>query len=287
MLSATANGKIKKGILMKFMHSIIAGSLLGLSLPASADFTVVQPESSVDYGSAQTSSFHNAITGGGALSREESAKIMAMIPEQVNQRLYGRFRVNFATLMVDGLQNKATGTNASGTINKKRSSANQVGFEMALGYCWSDNFRGDVEYIANKNLNYVANPMLIGSGVTSRQMTAVIKNNTLLGNVYYDFTGIYRFTPYVTAGVGLAANSVQASLPPVPVEGASQTKRSMKIAYMLGLGMRVNIFKRWFLDSSYRYMQLGSKLEMSPNSSYKINGNLSANVISVGLIYLF
>lgn len=259
-----------------------------IALPVWADFGVVgQDMPSTEYGNAQTGSFNRAITGGSPITAEEKAELSRMLPVSDIERYYGRFRLNYSTLIFDQLKNKsAGGLDQFGAVNKKRSTANQVGFEVALGYVWSDDMRGDIEYVANKNLTYTASPALIGSGVPARQVNAQIKNNTLLANAYYEFSGIYRFKPYLTGAVGASANSVQTTvLPPIGTT-TSSTQRTLRFAWGLGGGMRIGVFSRWFLDFSYRYINLGSKLSMQ-NQNFNIMGNSSMNAISLGFIYLF
>ncbi len=266
----------------------IFGFLVSIfALPVWAGFGIVgQDTPSDEYGNGQTGSFQRAIAGGSPITAQEQAQLNKMLPESDIQRYYGRLRLNFSTLTYGQLKNQSGGLDQGGAVYKKRTTANQVGFEVAVGYIWSGSLRGDIEYLANKNLNYAASPALIGSGVPSRQLNAQIKNNTLLANLYYELSGIYRFKPYITGGAGLAVNSVQATLLP-PVGGStSGTQRTMRFAWGLGAGMRIGVFSRWFLDVSYRYINLGNKLSMQ-NQTFNITGNSNMNAMSVGFIYLF
>lgn len=264
--------------------SLIGGSLW--TLPVQAAFEVVEQNYvPSEYGNAQTGSFHRAMTGGEEMSAAQQAQLAKLVPEKDYPRYYGRFRLNFSTIMLDTLKNKSTGTDANGSVAKKRATANQVGFELAIGYSWSKDFRGDIEYLVNKNLNYHANPVLLNVN-TMRQITAQIKNNSLLANIYYDFAGINRFRPYVTGGAGVAMNSVQTNLIP----GGSNTLRRLSIAWQLGVGFRVAVFSRWFLDTSYRYIRLGNGIDIGANTStsnFKLQGNNSLSATSIGFIYLF
>jgi opacity protein-like surface antigen len=269
---------------------LIGGFLMSVcSAPVWADFGVVDQDQLSEYGNAQTGSFQRAILGGSPVTAQEQAQLNRMLPESDVQRYYGRLGLAFNTLTLDQLKNKSTGPDTAGAINRKRTSANQVGFEVAIGYIWSANLRGDLEYFANKNLRYMASPVLSGAGVPPRELNAQIKNNTLLANAYYEFSGIYRFKPYLTGGIGAAVNSVQTTLLP-PVGGAtsnaSNTQRTVRLAWGLGAGMRFGIFSRWFVDVSYRYVNLGTKLAMQ-NQTFKIIGNSGMNVVNLGFIYLF
>jgi opacity protein-like surface antigen len=255
------------------------------ALPVRADFNVQSDPTSDVYGNGQTGSFQRAIGGAGSVfTPQEQDQLSSMLPERDDQRYYGRFRLNFSTLTLDSIKNLSSDPTAMlGAIAKKRSSANQVGFEVAIGYSWSSNVRGDIEYLANKNTSYVTSPALIGGGIAAVPLNAQIKNNTLLANVYYDFTGVYRFRPYITAGIGPAVNSVTSTLTP----GGANTTRSLKLAWGLGAGVRVGIFSRWFLDCSYRYINLGNALNIQPIPTVTLQGTYNMNALSVGFIYLF
>jgi len=273
---------------MKLKKLLGCGVIIGL-IPclAWADFDVIQTEDANTYGNAQSGSFNRAIVGGSSMSAKEQQEIAAMLPESENERFYGRVRMNFSSLTLEELKNTSPGINAIGAVGKKRATTNQAGLEIALGYISNGNFRGDLEYLINKNLNYSANPILTGTGITAYEMDTVIKNNTLLLNGYYDFAITERFRPYLTAGAGIAANSVQSNLTPVPAGGGSGTERSMGLAWAMGAGMRVGIFSRWHMDMSYRYIRLGNRLKIHPGQTVNLSGNYSTSVFSIGAIYLF
>jgi len=253
-----------------------------------ADFDVIQAVDADTYGNGQSGSFNRAIVGGSTMTAKEQQDIAAMLPVPEEGRFYGRARMNFSSLTLGELKNRSSGLNASAAIGKKRSTTNQTGLEIAIGYMGSANFRTEVEYLINKNLNYLANPALTGHGAAPTQLETIIKNNTILLNGYYDFSVIERFRPYITGGVGFSANSVQSNLTPVPaIGGGSNTLRSLQLAWALGGGMRIGIFSHWYMDMSYRYVQLGSDLKIQAGQSVSLLGNYSANIFSIGAIYLF
>lgn len=269
----------------QLIHSAFVGVLVLISTQVVADFDVVEQRNE-RYGNAQSQSFHRAISGGSRESSEDAQMIAAIRPEKIEGNYYGRFRVGFNNLAFDNMSNKSSGSEKDGTFSKKRTSNTQTGLEMAVGYGFSKNVRMDVEYIANKNLVYEANPVLSGTGITDRAMSAWIKNNTLLFNGYYEYTNIYRFFPYITLGAGISVTSVPSLLEPAPT-GESSNSRKMSLAWSFGTGVRINIFKKWFLDASYRYISLGTKIPIKPGGNYKFEGDYSSNVMSIGFIYLF
>jgi len=253
-----------------------------------ADFGVIDDNTDAsDYGNGQTGSFYHAINGGSTMSAADQQAIAAMLPLKEEDRFYGRARLNFTTLILENIKNLSSGGDANGLVTQKRLVSNQGGFELAVGYLWSSSFRGDIEYLVNKNINYIANPGLTGNVVTTSNLTATVKNNTILGNLYYDFTALERFKPYLTGGVGFGANSVQATLTPTPAAGGSQTIRKMGLAWSIGAGLRIGIFSHWYMDMSYRYIRLGNAVNIKPNQTYQLQGTYTANVASIGFIYLF
>jgi opacity protein-like surface antigen len=260
-------------------------------MPLYADFGVIEggsTRSTAPYGNAQTESFHRAITGGTTLTSAEEAELSAALPMREAQNYYARLRVNFGTLILDELKNRSLGVDRVGAIAKKRVSVNQTGLEVALGYSWSSSLRGDIEYLVNKNLNYIANPVLTGAGLMSRQLNTQIKNNTLLANMYYEFLGLNRFKPYLTGGIGPTMNSVQSTITAVAYDnGGSATKRKLTLAWALGGGLRVAVFSHWHLDFSYRYIRLGSRINIKPTGNFNLLGSTSMNALSVGLMYYF
>jgi opacity protein-like surface antigen len=260
------------------------------TLPAEAAFDIVAcPKPACSYGNAETETFHRAVSGAGPLTRREQEELALVLPEKDWGRYYGRVDVNFSTLSFDQIKNRAAGIDRLGAPNVTRVTRNQVGVSVAIGYAWSRNFRGDAEYFANRTLNYNANPALIGVGVPARQVNAQIKSNTLLLNLFYDFDGIYRFRPYLTAGVGATMASVQSSVFPAPntTIQATKTLRTLRVAFGGGAGIRIGLFTRWFLDASVRYIRLGNGVGISPVSGYKLLGTYSMNAASVGAIFLF
>lgn len=269
------------------VFALVSGSTI--SAPVYADFGIMnQTENASTYGNAQTETFRKAITGGSPVPPEDIVELSSQLPEREDARYYGRVRMNYGTLTLDQIKNRATGRDSAGAVTKKRTSVSQTGLEIAVGYAWSLNARADIEYLVNKNLTYVANPVLTGSGLTARQLDAQIKSNVLLLNGYYEFSGLHRLKPYLTVGVGPSMHSVQTSVTPgSPARTDSATQRSLRLAYSLGAGARMRMYSRWYLDVSYRYMNLGNGVRLMPSSSFKLLSTYSMSAVSLGLVYLF
>lgn len=273
---------------IKILVVILSSFILSLlTSAASADFIVKsEHQSPLPYGNAETICFHSAITGR-PLTAEEEMEMVQALPLNEIGRFYGRLRANVGILALEQVRNRSKPPNNTFIVSRRHESRSQTGLEIAVGYIWEEDFRGDLEYLVNKTFNYNANPIATNSSFGN--FSAQIKNNTLLANVYYDFL-IDRFRPYVTGGIGVSENTVSTSLSPVPPppNTGSSTKRVAGFAWQLGVGFRVSMFSRWFVDASYRYIRLASGLGLQPgDATFRLNGSYSLNAFSFGIIYLF
>lgn len=247
-----------------------------------ADFLVVSEHQSKEpFGNAQTIKFNQAITGKTPLTPEEEILLIEELPLSEVKRFYGRASINSSTLALDNIRNRSIGLDAPGTVFKRHATKSQIGLELAIGYSWERDFRGEIEYLVNKNFNFSASPIL--STAPPRSLSVEIKNNTFLANVYYDFSGYDRFRPYLTGGLGASVNSVRSNLNP----GVSFTNNWVNFAWQLGIGFRVSMFTRWFVDIKYRYIRLANQLRIKPHGDFRLNANYNMNSVSFGVIYLF
>ncbi len=238
-----------------------------------------------DYGNAQSSAFRRAMQGGSKIGLAEQAAINALVPEAIHERPYARLRLNMGSYILDTMRNASSGTDQGGTINKTRALSNATGFELAVGYTWSEYVRADLEYCFAKKFNYVANPVLNGV-LPTRAISSTFKNSTIFLNGYYDFHNSHRLTPYLSAGAGLSFYNIGTTLTPSPGLTSNQNTRPMKIVFNLGAGLKIRLVGNSYLDMAYRYMRLGQDLQLQ-NSTFLLKGNSAANVFSVGLLYLF
>ncbi len=272
--------KLKLGRNKLRNYKILALMCSSMMVPlAWADFEV-RDENAVDYyGNAQSSRFRKAVTGGDPLTPRQQLEIEEAIPMRETKHYYARVRVNQGHLSLNTLKNAG-----GGTLAQKSQSKSQAGLEFAIGYVFSPSMRMDVEYLVNKNFQYSASPFFLGTGLTT-SLTSQIKNNTVLANVYYDITGFSRFLPYLTAGVGVSANSVNSTLSPAAI--ANTTNKSLNLAWQVGLGLRIGFLNRWYVDGGYRYITLAQGLRIQPGNGIKLTGNYTQSILSIGLNYLF
>lgn len=254
-----------------------------ITSPAAADFVIKsEHQSALPYGNAETLCFRNALAGKTPLTPEEECSLVNELPISEVDRFYGRFRLNTGTYTLDVRNRSQPNTpDFNAGVVTRRASRSAMGLELALGYVWEEEFRGDLEYLVIRNFDYNANPIF--NTAPTRSFSASIKNNTILGNLYYDFTDFDRFRPYLTGGIGAGVNTVKSKLS----IGGSTTKRWLTFAWQVGAGVRVSIFTRWFLDFSYRYIRLGTNIHLQPNTLTRFNADYSLNAFSFGFIYLF
>lgn len=80
--------------------------------------------------------------------------------------------------------------------------------------------------------------------------SADVKTTSLLLHAYYDFQNASAFTPYITAGLGMA--KVKASFDS-PGFGISWSDSDTVFAYQIGVGFEYAINQTVSLDARYRY----------------------------------
>ena len=136
-------------------------------------------------------------------------------------------------------------------------------YNLGVGYKLNDNFRSDL------NIQYRNAPF-------SKNNVVKVINKTIFLNGYYDFKNESIFTPYLTAGVGIARNNLSAKLGDV----SESSSRSTAFAWNAGLGSKINVTKNIDVDFAYRYSGLGEVLKGS-----KVK--LSTHEVTTGVIYNF
>ncbi len=258
------------------------GAALGI------DESIVDPYGA-QYGNAQSMVFQKAIRGGLPLRLDEQASLDAMVPRRIDQRFYGSLRYNTGTFALSKFRNKSTDSNKGAIVNIKSTSSKQKSFSVMMGYQFSKNIRADLEYFGRKTLHYNANPVLTGTGIIPTQLQSTLKGNTIFLNAYYDVLDQNQrpFTPYLGGGVGLSKYTITSTLSPASSLGASKSTTPLKPALSVVAGIKMRLFGDAFVDLSYRMMQLGANLQFRANSGFMMDASNSANVLGLGLIYVF
>ena len=139
---------------------------------------------------------------------------------------------------------------------------------IALGYGFSKNIRVEGE------LAYQENDVDTGSynGDTENDLDSDVTSLALLCNSYYDFENSSSFTPFITAGIGVANINVS-----TPIGDAEDTV----FAYQVGGGVAYDITEKTALDLTYRYFATEDP------SDYGINAEYASHNFYVGLRYNF
>jgi len=163
---------------------------------------------------------------------------------------------------------KPTFKDKVGGANSKVKSKFKPMYNVGVGYKFNDMFRSDL------NVQYQSNKATKGN--------TAIKNTTFktLGvmlNGYVDFKNDSMFTPYVTAGVGIARNKANAKTATVT------NKSHTALAWNVGLGSKVNVATNVDLDFSYKYAQLG-KTAMKV-TTVKRDVRTHAHQVTAGVIF--
>ncbi len=136
-------------------------------------------------------------------------------------------------------------------------------------------------------------------------MNSAINVQTLMLNIYYDFHNSTRFTPYITAGAGLAfidssfsisADEEVAAIGQSIDVGVGLSKFTTNFAWQIGGGVSVALSPHASLDLGYRFLSLGNMdykilsifdAANDTDVSLKVAGINVAHEVSLGFRYTF
>ncbi|EBW3212279.1 adhesin/invasin protein PagN [Salmonella enterica] len=121
-----------------------------------------------------------------------------------------------------------------------------------------------------------------------------VRMTTYMVNGYYDFHNSTAFTPYISAGVGLA--HVKLSNNTIPVGfGINETLSASKnnFAWGAGIGAKYAVTDNIMIDASYKYINAG-KVSISKNhyagdehTAYDADTKAASNDFMLGITYAF
>ncbi len=111
---------------------------------------------------------------------------------------------------------------------------------------------------------------------------ARIQSNTLTANTYYDFINSSMFTPYITAGLGIAETSFR-------VQNFEHTDHHNEFTYNVGFGLAVSITKSMAIDLMYRYINYDhiKYNQTTGGTNIDISARNFMNEATLGLRYTF
>lgn len=146
---------------------------------------------------------------------------------------------------------------------------------IAAGYAYGNNIRveGEVTYQRN-DLDKLS------LGAASLALTGDVSNTALLLNGYYDFANSSPWTPFISAGLGVAQVNINDLN--VPGSGLPNTDdKDTVFAYQVGAGVSYAVSKEVSFDVKYRYFAT-SDPEFDTTSTEYSSHNIYAG-IRVGL----
>lgn len=181
--------------------------------------------------------------------------------------------------------------------NKDADKSIYPNISAAVGFDFSKisniNARAELEYSYKDKAKF--NPaieeiqVIDGSEAVNEESPFVkeLKSQSLMLNGYYDFKNTSKFTPYVSAGVGVTRvkNATQAFFEP---ENITDTDNSF--TWAAGLGVAYKVTENVALDLGYRYVDAG---EVEFNSypiegiNFKTTADLASHDYSLGIRYNF
>lgn len=187
-----------------------------------------------------------------------------------------------APKFVYGLQ-VTDSTKQSGTLNYSWDSSTKsvFGGGLALGYNWDPIYscpvRLEVEYLAFGNkTSDKSGPFGNGERLEYSQRIGV---QSLMFNAYWDIKNSTRWTPYLSAGLGMGFLSMKAGNTlydaagnPSLALGTGSNNRT-RFAWNVGAGVAFTINERLALDLGYRYADYGrAKSDTASTGTYTLTG---------------
>jgi len=221
------------------------------------------------YGNAQIDSFRCAISGSTQLTPEQMQQRKDLIPDSHDFRFYGRVGLNAAAQQIRFPSAKAT------------QSSNQ--FDVALGYRWKVS-SVELEWLNLSSIQYNLQAQ-IGTPVSNAQLAGTLKGQALFLAVNYEFYKFYNYIPYFNLAIGITNAKATLSIN----GGQTQSLNKYVPAGGLGIGVKFNIYSRFYADIMVRGLYLGQTKYDASN----VQAGLSIKAkriwlgASLGVIWLF
>ena len=143
-----------------------------------------------------------------------------------------------------------------------------------LGYSYSNNLRSELELTYREN-----DASKVGTSSATGDITTV---NPMM-NLYYDFPGMGRFTPYIGAGVGMAnldINNVS------PVDGSRLSDSDWVYAYQGIAGVGYQLTSNLGLFADYRYLDT-TEGNFKTAAGRELGTDFTEQRVMVGLRWFF
>jgi opacity protein-like surface antigen len=189
----------------------------------------------------------------------------------------------------------ASGLAPKGEIaDKKMGRSGLVGAEA--GYQYNDNLRVGVSLDYLTKFSFKSSQAADSEDETLLDTNDRYKVKSLVSmlNVYYDIMEIKGFTPYVTAGAGIARNKtsdVNTAQDLSDSESDSDTVlvkgTKTNFAYKVGFGSKYAVTQAISLDVRYQFMDLGKIKTNSTEDLAMKKGKLRTHAVMLGVAYKF
>ena len=189
--------------------------------------------------------------------------------------------------------------NENGTAKGHSHRRAVFGGGAALGYNFNPQFdipvRAEFDITVRGDMDNTYNIQnRIRQGVTqTRDIKNQVKLNTFMVNGYYDFYNTSSFTPYLTAGIGLASVDLKTTRTDTRngrvTQNESHSHISNNVAWSVGVGVDYALNDNVNLGLNYRYLDAG-KADVSSvvgEGDHTSKVNVTSNDIMLGITYQF
>ena len=182
----------------------------------------------------------------------------------------------------------------AGATVQEGSATNLIGgFGMAAGYEWMYRYRvplrTELEFMNRTEVTYDASPLLTNRA--SGALASTAQNVTAMAIAYWHFpVDSDKWWPFVSAGVGLAHNTIKSQYTPSGGTMTKYTTTSNDLAWSAGIGASFKLGPQMMNDVELRYVDLGAPdwgLPASQNISTSSPGGFSSVDLVFTLRYMF
>lgn len=193
---------------------------------------------------------------------------------------------------VKDIENKSSGANAAGAVNKDHTQDSGAGGGLAFGFDWrrlGAPVRTEIEYVHIIRYDYDRRPVF-----TNRLSTLGFENNiastTILLNVNYDFRFISDWwRPYAGFSVGYARNRSDVFWNDFGTgRKTNETTSTDNLAWGLTAGGNFDITENWYAEAAYRFLDAGDLKVTDTTTGIKLESDtVYRHELRLGVGYRF